>query len=69
MMRRPCLRQSLIKSAVHGLPACLTLLLAFGGPVHAADVAAVSPPNIVFFIADDMQRYMFNCLDEGDPPY
>jgi arylsulfatase A-like enzyme len=26
-------------------------------------------PNIVFFIADDMQRYMFNCLEEGDPPY
>jgi arylsulfatase A-like enzyme len=22
-------------------------------------------PNIVFFIADDMERYMFNCLDEG----
>ncbi len=26
-------------------------------------------PNIVFFIADDMQRYMFNCLQEGEPPY
>ncbi len=22
-------------------------------------------PNIVFFIADDMERYMFNCLEEG----
>lgn len=22
-------------------------------------------PNIVFFIADDMERYMFNCLPEG----
>jgi arylsulfatase A-like enzyme len=26
-------------------------------------------PNIVFFIADDMQRYMFNCLEEVEPPY
>jgi len=22
-------------------------------------------PNIIFFIADDMERYMFNCLEEG----
>ncbi len=28
-----------------------------------------SRPNIVFFIADDMQRYMFNCLAEGQEPY
>jgi arylsulfatase A-like enzyme len=26
-------------------------------------------PNIVFFIADDMQRYMFNCLGEARQPY
>ena len=25
----------------------------------------VSKPNIIFFIADDMERYMFNCLGEG----
>ncbi len=27
--------------------------------------AEIQKPNIVFFIADDMERYMFNCLDEG----
>lgn len=26
-------------------------------------------PNIVFFIADDMQPYMFNCLEVSDEPY
>ena len=25
----------------------------------------VKKPNIIFFIADDMERYMFNCLPEG----
>ena len=25
----------------------------------------VQKPNIIFFIADDMERYMFNCLPEG----
>ena len=27
--------------------------------------AKAKKPNIVFFIADDMERYMFNCLEEG----
>ena len=31
---------------------------------HAA-VIPKEKPNIIFFITDDMQRYMFNCLDEG----
>ena len=26
---------------------------------------AAERPNIIFIIADDMQRYMFNCLEEG----
>jgi arylsulfatase A-like enzyme len=38
-------------------------------PVACAEGATASRPNIVFFIADDMQRYMFNCLDEGQEPY
>jgi len=32
---------------------------------EAKEVAKVQKPNIVFFIADDMERYMFNCLEEG----
>jgi arylsulfatase A-like enzyme len=50
----------------------LPLLFAFSllCPISRADDStAVSPPNFVFFIADDMQRYMFNCLAEGDEPY
>ncbi len=27
------------------------------------------PPNFVFFVADDMQREMFNCLAEGEEPF
>jgi len=27
--------------------------------------ATIKRPNIVFFIADDMERFMFNCLEEG----
>ena len=30
-----------------------------------AELKEAQKPNIVFFIADDMERYMFNCLDEG----
>jgi arylsulfatase A-like enzyme len=38
--------------------------------VAGAEVSeAAARPNIVFFIADDMQRYMFNCLGEGQEPY
>ena len=33
-------------------------------PLFAAE-RSHRPPNIVFFILDDMQRYMFNCLDAG----
>jgi arylsulfatase A-like enzyme len=35
----------------------------------ADEVDRVEPPNFVFFIADDMQRYMFNCLPESTEPY
>lgn len=33
------------------------------------DVATPAPPNIIFFIADDMQPYMFNCLPTAKDPY
>ena len=33
--------------------------------VNTEKEVKVKKPNIVFFIADDMERYMFNCLDEG----
>jgi arylsulfatase A-like enzyme len=45
------------------------ILLSFHVHAHAEEPATASRPNIVFFIADDMQRYMFNCLDEGQQPY
>ena len=32
----------------------------------AVPVAADSRPNIVFFVLDDMHRWMFNCLPEGE---
>ena len=37
-------------------------------PVTRGDACAADPrrPNILFVIADDMQRYMFNCLPEGN---
>jgi arylsulfatase A-like enzyme len=38
-------------------------------PARAGESAAALRPNVVFFVADDMQRYMFNCLAEGQPPY
>ena len=39
-------------------------------PFAVADDSTVdSRPNFVFFIADDMQRYMFNCLAEGEDRY
>ncbi|NQU23533.1 MAG: sulfatase-like hydrolase/transferase [Candidatus Nealsonbacteria bacterium] len=36
---------------------------------RAEDPAGARRPNIVFFIADDMQPFMFNCLAEGQQPY
>ena len=45
------------------------ILLSFRVHAHAEEPATATRPNIVFFIADDMQRYMFNCLDEGQQPY
>ena len=44
-------------------------LLNQAGTVHSEELAHHRPPNIVFFIADDMQRYMFNCLPEANDPY
>ncbi len=35
------------------------------GEKSKQEVKTAEKPNIVFFIADDMERYMFNCLDEG----
>lgn len=48
------------------------LLLCVGGAWHRAagqEVKRPERPNIVFFIADDMQPYMFNCLPEAKEPY
>jgi len=45
------------------------VLSSFGAFARAEQPPAASRPNIVFIIADDMQRYMFNCLAEGQPPY
>ncbi len=36
---------------------------------RAEDSGSAQRPNFVFFVADDMQRYMFNCLAEGEEPY
>ena len=40
----------------------LLLLLGFSHPLQAQE----SPPNIIFFIADDMYPDMFNNLPEGE---
>ena len=45
----------------------IAILSIFCAPTHAREPATPSQPNIVFFIADDMQSYMFNCL-MSDPP-
>ena len=41
------------------------VLLSPTGLLHARAVQAAPQPNIVFFIADDMRPYHFNCLSEG----
>lgn len=49
---------------------CLLVTFSLLCPVsRAEDSTTVSRPNFVFFIADDMQRSMFNCLAESDEPY
>ncbi|MBK1876693.1 sulfatase family protein [Pelagicoccus mobilis] len=45
----------------------LALLVAFSAIVFAK--AEERPPNIIFFIADDMYPEMFNCLGEGEDLY
>ena len=47
------------------MPALL-LVLAVLLPMGA--IAADARPNVLFIVADDMQRYMFNCLPEGRLP-
>ena len=46
-----------------------TSLCALGAAAATASVAAEKElpkkPNVIFFIADDMRPYMFNCLPEG----
>ncbi len=44
-------------------------VVSIGSFGRAEDPANARRPNVVFFIADDMQRYMFNCLAEGQRPY
>jgi len=48
------------------------LLLVLVMPVAGLQAALdeeTRPPNIIFLIADDMQRYMFNCLPESPGDY
>jgi len=52
-------RRTFVERAL-GVGFCGTMLR----PLLAAEVFQ-RPPNIVFFILDDMQRHMFNCLAEG----
>ena len=49
----------------------ITVLLALicGRIGYGKDVATGTPPNIVLFIADDMQKYMFNCLPDAKDRY
>jgi arylsulfatase A-like enzyme len=47
----------------------LVFVLGTNSISRGEDSADGTRPNIVFFIADDMQRYMFNCLAEGQEPY
>ncbi len=60
-MRKKILGQFLFAALGVGtlFGACAERALKGPGPEDAAR------PNIVFFIADDMERYMFNCLEEG----
>ncbi len=49
---------------------CAIVLALLSPLTHASDSTAEAPrPNFVFFIADDMQRDMFNCLAEGEEPF
>jgi len=53
------------------LPRSLSLfaLLLLCALSAAKEPVPVSRPNFIFFIADDMQRYMFNCLAESEDRY
>ena len=48
-----------------GILAGLAVLLGAGALLPARAAAAGGKPNVLFIIADDMQRSMFNCLPEG----
>jgi hypothetical protein len=48
---------------------CFVALCLLCPGTRAEDSASASRLNFVFFIADDMQRHMFNCLAEGDEPF
>ncbi len=51
-----------------GVVMLFVILMLSGGkaaPQRVADESEHGKPNIVFFIADDMERFMFNCLEEG----
>ena len=63
-MKQQCMNPHLSRRAF------LSQALALGAagalrPVAQAAEANPQRPNIVFFILDDMQRHMFNCLPEG----
>ena len=47
---------------------CLLAAIWFAVNSAVADTPSIRPPNIVFIIADDMHRHMFNCLPEGRHP-
>ncbi len=57
------------RNAVHDVDQKADTVLAGTAIGGALDSPGVSRPNIVFFIADDMQRYMFNCLSAGEKQY
>ncbi|MBT4819940.1 MAG: hypothetical protein HON70_29785, partial [Lentisphaerae bacterium] len=50
----------------HAIVVAMAVVIS-GAVLHTLAAAPPSTrrPNIVFFILDDMQRYMFNCLPEG----
>jgi len=50
---------------MHNSSRFLTLLFALASLVPTIS-AAERPPNVIFVIADDMHRHMFNCLPEGE---
>lgn len=49
--------------------AIVLLVLGCGRMGQSKDIATDKRPNIIFFIADDMQKYMFNCLPESKDRY